>query len=66
MRRFTGETFGAIAPGAVGSLAVLALRPGGVRKRSFSTKCGWSPYAGSTFQGEVRAAIVRGIAAYRR
>ncbi|HAK97625.1 MAG TPA: amidohydrolase [Planctomycetes bacterium] len=66
MRRFTGETFGAIAPGAVGSLVVLAPRPSGVRKQSFTTKCGWSPYAGCTFPGEVRTTIVRGVPAYRR
>lgn len=66
VRRFTGETFGAIAPGAVGSLVVLAPRAGGVRKESFTTKCGWSPYVGCTFPGEVRAVVVRGVPAYRR
>ena len=66
MRRFTGETFGAVAPGAVGSLTVLALRPGGVRKAPFPTKCGWSPYAGRVFPGEVEAVIVRGVPAFRR
>jgi dihydroorotase len=66
MRRFTGEVFGVIAPGAVGSLAVLALSPSGIRKESFTTKCDWSPYIGCTFPGAVEATIVRGVLAYRR
>ncbi len=65
MRRFTGDTFGVIAPGAVGSLAVLRLDPDGMRKQAFTTKCGWSPYVGCTFPGEVAATIVRGVLAYR-
>jgi dihydroorotase len=66
-RRFAGETFGAIAPGAVGSLTVLGPEPWqGVRRESFTTKCGWSPYVGYVFPGAVQATIVRGRIAYLR
>ncbi len=64
--RFTGETFGTITPGAVGSITVLGPLPWkGIRKDSFSTRCGWSPYVGQVFPGTVHATIVRGQLAYR-
>lgn len=66
-RRFTGERFGEIAPGAVGSLTVVGPVPWKkVHKKSFCTKCGWSPWAGYTFPGAVEATIVRGAIKYRR
>ena len=66
-KRFAGETFGRIAPGAVGSLTVLGPTPWpGVRIAAPTSKCGWSPYVNMTFPGTVTATIVRGRTAYRR
>ncbi len=64
--RFSKDRYGAIAPGMTGSLTVLGPSDwSGVRKQTFSTKCGWSPYLGYTFPGEVKATIVRGAVGFR-
>lgn len=58
---FRPEKFGRLAPGYVGSLTVLDLRqPTTVRREDLKTRCGWSPFEGTTFPGSVAAVFVRG------
>jgi dihydroorotase len=57
----SGQGFGRIAPGYIGSLAVID--PGAaakVEEARLKTKCGWSPFTGVEFPGQVRATIIRG------
>jgi dihydroorotase len=58
---YRGEKFGRLLPGYVGSLTVLDLRrPTTVRREELRTRCGWSPFEGVTFPGNVAALFVRG------
>jgi dihydroorotase len=58
---FRPERFGRLLPGYVGSLTVLDLgRPTTVRRENLRTRCGWSPFEGTTFPGSVAAVFVRG------
>jgi dihydroorotase len=52
---------GRLLPGYVGSLTVLDLRrPVTIRREELLTRCGWSPFEGTTFPGSVAAVFVRG------
>ena len=58
---YSGEKFGRLAPGYVGSLTVLDLKsPTTVRRQDLRTRCGWSPFEGVTFPGAVEAVFIRG------
>ncbi|MDP9249527.1 MAG: amidohydrolase family protein, partial [bacterium] len=58
---FTGEKYGRIEEGFVGSLTVLdTARPLTVQKEMLKTKCGWSPFEGVTFPGSVAMTIIKG------
>lgn len=50
MERYTGERFGKIEPGYVGSFTVVGRkRPEDILAEPLFTKCGWTPFAGTTF-----------------
>jgi dihydroorotase len=56
------EKLGRLQPGYIGSLTVLDLsKPTTVRREDLKTKCGWSPFEGTTFPGSVAAVFVRGV-----
>ncbi|MGL5094032.1 MAG: amidohydrolase family protein, partial [Planctomycetia bacterium] len=58
---FRSDKLGRLLPGYLGSLTVLNLkRPTRVDRTSLKTKCGWSPFEGTTFPGSVEAVFVRG------
>lgn len=58
---FSTRKFGRLQPGYVGSLTVLNLRrPIRISRESLKTKCGWSPFEGMTFPGQVEAVFVEG------
>lgn len=58
---YRAEKWGRLLPGYVGSLTVLDLRrPTTIDRASLRTKCGWSPFEGTTFPGSVSAVFVRG------
>jgi dihydroorotase len=58
---FQKERYGRLLPGYVGSLTVLDLRhPRTIRREELRTRCGWSPFEGVTFPGQVAAVFVRG------
>ena len=58
---YQAEKFGRLLPGYVGSLTVLDLqKPATIERQSLRTKCGWSPFEGTTFPGSLAAVIVRG------
>lgn len=55
------QKFGRIQPGYVASLTVLNLsRSTTIRPEDLQTKCGWSPFEGTTFPGSVEAVFVAG------
>ncbi|MCI0643197.1 MAG: amidohydrolase family protein [Gemmataceae bacterium] len=55
------KKYGRLLEGYVGSLTVLDLkRSMRVRREYLKTKCGWSPFEGMTFPGNVAAVFVRG------
>jgi dihydroorotase len=61
---YQAERFGRLLPGNVGSLTVLDLRkPTLVQREDLKTKCGWSPFEGTTFPGSVAAVFLRGVRA---
>ncbi len=61
VRPYQRERLGRLLPGYVGSLTVLDLRrPWTVRREVLQTKCGWSPFEGTTFPGRVAAVFVHG------
>jgi dihydroorotase len=56
-----GKGYGLIEPGYVGSLTVLDITsPWTVRREEMKTKCGWSPFEGYTFPGQVKYTVVQG------
>jgi dihydroorotase len=58
---YSREKFGRLLPGYAGSLTVLDLRrPTTVRREDLRTRCGWSPFEGTTFPGSVAAVFIRG------
>ncbi len=57
----SGEGYGSIAPGFIGSLTVVdPAKPYAVTRETIRTKCGWSPFEGFTFPGSVRHTVLRG------
>ncbi len=57
----SGEGFGLIAPGYIGSLTILDLsKPYNVTRESIRSRCAWSPFEGHTLPGSVRATVIRG------
>lgn len=57
----SGENFGKIAPGYIGSLTVIDPdAPAKIEEFKLKTKCAWSPFTGVEFPGQVRATIIRG------
>ena len=55
------KKFGRIEPGYTASLTVLnTAKPTTVDRRHLKTKCGWSPFEGTTFPGSVEAVFVNG------
>jgi dihydroorotase len=55
------EKFGRLLPGYVGSLTVLDIKkPTTIRREDLKTRCGWSPFEGTTFPGSVAGVFVRG------
>ena len=58
----SGEGYGHIAPGYLGSLTILdTTKPFRVTRDSVETKCGWSPFEGYTLPGSVRYTVLRGV-----
>jgi dihydroorotase len=56
-----GKGYGLIEPGYVGSLTILDMHsPWMVRREEMKTKCGWSPFEGYTFPGQVKYTVVQG------
>ena len=56
-----GQGFGKIAPEYVGSLTVLDPNaPAVIQESELKTKCGWAPFTGVEFPGQVRATIIKG------
>lgn len=61
INNFTADKFGLIAEGYVGSLTILDPdQPFLVGKGTLKTKCGWSPFQGMTFPGQVTHTLIRG------
>ncbi len=59
--RFTGEKYGKIEEGYVGSLTVInTWNKTEITRDMLKTKCGWSPFEGLVFPGRIEATIVRG------
>ena len=57
----TPKKFGRLEPGYVASLTVLNLqKPTTIRRSELKTKCGWSPFEGTTFPGSVEAVFLDG------
>jgi dihydroorotase len=57
----SGEGFGKIAQGYIGSLTVIdTAAPRVIKESDLKTKCHWSPFTGIEFPGKVRATIIRG------
>ncbi len=55
------KKFGRIEPGYTASLTILNLaRPTTIRREDLKTKCGWSPFEGTTFPGSVEAIFIDG------
>jgi dihydroorotase len=58
---FTPLRFGRIDAGYTASLTVLNMKkPHTVRREDLRTRCGWSPFEGTTFPGRVEAVFHRG------
>lgn len=56
-----GKGFGKIAIGYAGSLTIIDPdAPKRIEERDLKTKCGWSPFTGVEFPGQVSATIIRG------
>lgn len=56
-----GHGHGAIAPGYIGSVAVIDMnRPMTIEEPWLKTRCGWSPFTGTRFPGTVTHTVVRG------
>jgi dihydroorotase len=56
-----GHGYGRIAPGYMGSLTLIdRCTSFDVRKENLKTKCGWSPFEGTTFPGSVEHTIIKG------
>lgn len=61
INHFTGEKYGNIEKGFVGSLTVINPdKKNTVTKETLKTKSGWSPFLGVTFPGSVMMTIVKG------
>ncbi len=55
------KKFGRIEEGYTSSLTVLNLeKPVTVKREEMKTKCGWSPFEGTTFPGSVEAVFIEG------
>lgn len=56
-----GKKFGKIEEGYVGSLTVINMSsPTRISRENLRTKCGWSPFEGELFPGEVAYTIIEG------
>lgn len=54
--------FGRLEPGYTASITVLNLRrPLKIERAQLKTKCGWSPFEGTTFPGSVEALFLDGV-----
>lgn len=61
LNTFSKERYGKIEPGYIGSLAVVDThKPTLVDPTKLKTKCGWSPFLGVTFPGDVVLTIIKG------
>jgi dihydroorotase len=61
LNEFMNEKYGEIAPGFVGSLAIISMKEKTIESKDVKTKCGWSPFEGVTFPGSVTMTINRGV-----
>ena len=63
--QFTQTKYGQIAEGYVGSFTVIdPKKPMVVLEKDLQTKCGWSPFVGVEFPGQVLYTIQKGEIAY--
>jgi dihydroorotase len=53
-----------IGPGSAADLTLIDMKPEIVNSKYLKTRCGWSPYEGTTFPGRCRATIVGGEIIY--
>jgi dihydroorotase len=53
-----------ISPGSPANLTLIDMQPETVSSKHLRTRCGWSPYEGTTFPGRCRATIVGGEVVY--
>lgn len=61
VNNFLEQKYGEIKEGFIGSLTVLDMsKPVTITKEILKTKCGWSPFEGTTFPGSVAMTIIKG------
>ncbi len=61
IKQFIDDKYGEVRAGYVGSLTVIDMSKSvTITKNQLKTKCGWSPFEGVTFPGQVVMTVVRG------
>jgi dihydroorotase len=67
VHKFLSEKYGSIQEGFMGSLTIIdSNTPSIIRKDNLETKCGWSPFEGVEFPGQVLYTIHKGKIAYAK